>query len=245
MAMFPPALLKLLYLRSKFFLFSAFSPSQILRRLQVTSLPLTIPTKVLSVMNNLSQKNNDALQQAKLPKKYIFLLIFFLISSGYLLTTLVYQNNIHKDIENHEKIYGVLALCIFMIMYLMFYLAIKARIINSIFIKVNLICSFALFIIFIYNFCHLLDLGSLCPFPAGETYNAYLECHRKVMHYYNLAFLNYNLAAIFILSLSAIISAFSKTLRYPNNTSLHFSTIIIFTIIIFFIPPLIEYFTLQ
>ena len=65
------------------------------------------------------------------------------------------------------------------------------------------------------------------------------------MNYYNLAFLNYNLAVIFILSSSAIIFAFFKTVSYINNTKLYFSTLTIFTAVISIIPPVIEYLILR
>lgn len=190
-------------------------------------------------------KTNNALQQKKLPKKYILLLGFLLISTGYLLALFVYQNIKYKDIENYGKTNGVLALCIFITLYLIFCWVIKSRVNNITFVKVNLIYSSVLSVIFIYNFYHLFELGSLCPFPAGETYNDYLECQKKVMNYYNLAFLNYNLAVIFILSSSAIIFAFSKTVSYINNTKLYFSTLTIFTAVISIIPPVIEYLILH
>ena len=65
-------------------------------------------------------KTNNALQQKKLPKKYILLLGFLLISTGYLLALFVYQNIKYKDIENYGKTNGVLALCIFITLYLIF-----------------------------------------------------------------------------------------------------------------------------
>lgn len=130
-------------------------------------------------MNKSLTKTNNALQQKKLPKKYILLLGFLLISTGYLLALFVYQNIKHKDIENYGKTNGVLALCIFITLYLIFCWVIKSRVNNITFVKVNLIYSSVLSVIFIYNFYHLFELGSLCPFPAGETYNDYLECQKS------------------------------------------------------------------
>lgn len=190
-------------------------------------------------MNNLSQKNNDDIKIIKiLPFKYKFLLSIFFMLSCFLIYAQIQE--IIKFGYNPITFKDLIALCIFIPLFVILVLFFKQRISRLTFIKIN---TFYCLFLAILN-CYLLYIGlkkaSYCNLSPSILRNGYPPCYYEIRDYEKIVFIFYHIYLIFIISTGSLILALSKENLIRTKSYLNL-LLFISLFFITFIPEVIKY----